>query len=91
MLCLQLMLPKKNIQESKIRGGKLFRLDNCQRKGCRCLYVCVKEKVSKMHLPLIVVFSETDICPSSSVFLYPITLLSICFSSQDYSYLLTWL
>lgn len=45
MLCLQLMLPKKNIQESKIRGEKLFRLNNCQNKGCRCLYVCERESV----------------------------------------------
>lgn len=45
MLCLQLMLPKKTIQESKIRGGELFRLNNCQNKGCRCLYGCERENV----------------------------------------------
>ena len=39
MSCLQLTLPKKDIQESKSRGGKLFRLDNCQNKDC--VYVCV--------------------------------------------------
>ena len=46
MFCLQLMLPKKIIQESKIRGGKLITLNNCQSKGC--MYTCVcEENISK--------------------------------------------
>lgn len=30
---------KKDIQESKSRGGKLFRLDNCQNKDCVYVHV----------------------------------------------------
>ena len=51
MFCLQLTLPKRDIQDSKIRGGKFFRLDAVRRKGVY-VYVCVKGGVSKVHLPL---------------------------------------
>lgn len=47
VFCLQLVLTKKDVQESKVRGGKLFRLHNCQNKGFVYIYVCMEEKVSK--------------------------------------------
>lgn len=47
VFCLQLVLTKKDVQESKVRGGKLFRSHNCQNKGFVYIYVCMEEKVSK--------------------------------------------
>lgn len=85
MSWLQLILPKKDIQESKSRGGKWFRLDNCQNKDC--VYVHVWKK-SFRNASTIVVFLETDICSSSLVLVYPVTFPSICFTCQDYAYLL---
>lgn len=40
MFCLQLILPKKDIQDSKIRGRKLSRLETVRRKVV-CMYTCV--------------------------------------------------
>lgn len=51
MFCLQMTLPKKVIQGSKIRGGKLFRLVTVRIRAAG-MYVCVNENVSKMDLPL---------------------------------------
>lgn len=63
---LQLMLPKKDIQESEMRGGKLFRLK------AACTYMCVKEKVSQMHSLWTAVFLETNTGASSLALLHPV-------------------
>lgn len=51
MFCLQRMLPKKDIQDSEIRGGKLFKSETVRRKAVY-VYVCVPGKVLKMHFLL---------------------------------------